>query len=636
MTGLREHLTDYLALRRSLGFKLARAAKLLDQFLAHLDNLGASVVTVEAALAWATQPANGDSDWRAYRLGVVRGFARYLHAVDPVHQVPPTGLLAGRSRRATPYPYSAEDIARLMSAARTLRRYPLRAATFENLVGLLAATGMRIGEAIRLDRADIDWREGVLTVAGTKFNKTRLVPLHPATLDALCSYDQRRSHLCPHPADPSFFVSTAGKRLRYDGVHATWLKLVRLAGLEPISAACRPRPHDLRHRFAVTTLLGWYREGVDVQAPSPAAVHLPGPRPPGQHLLVPVRRSRTARYRREPPRDRSPAMSLLAPVLQAFFTDRLIAQRRASPATITSYRDTFRLLLRFAQARTATAPSRLGVEQLDAPLIAAFLEHLEHERGNSVRARNNRLAAIHSLFAYAALHHPEHAETIQRVLAVPHKRTDRELICYLTAAEVDALLAAPDTRTWLGRRDRTLILLAVQTGLRVSELTALTCADVVLGVGAHIRCRGKGRKDRITPLTTQSAQALKAWLAERRGGAGDPLFPSLRRTPLSRDAVALLLAKHAATAAAICPSIATKELTPHVLRHTCAMQLLAAGVDITVIALWLGHEQIESTNIYLHADLTIKERALARTKPAHVAPGPYRPPDDLLAFLEAL
>ena len=330
------------------------------------------------------------------------------------------------------------------------------------------------------------------------------------------------------------------------------------------------------------------------------------------------------------------AMSLLAPVLQAFFTDRLMGQRQASPETIKSYRDALRLLLCFAQARTGVAPSRLCIEELDAPLIAGFLEHLERDRHNSVRTRNNRLAAIHSLFAYAALRHPEHAEVIQRVLAIPHKRMDRQLVCYLTAAEIDALIAAPDPDSWIGRRDRTLLLVAVQTGLRVSELTSMSCGDVVLGTGAHVRCRGKGRKDRITPLTTQGAQALEVWLAERRGAAAEALFPSRRRSSLSRDAVALLLAKHVKTAATTCPSLATKEVTPHVLRHTCAMQLLAAGVDITVIALWLGHEQIESTNVYLHADLAIKERALARTTPLNVAPGRYRPPDDLLAFLSGL
>lgn len=281
MTGLRDHVADYLEVRRSLGFKLARAAKLLDQFVAYLDDIGAEIVTVDDAVTWATQPRGADSDWRAYRLSVVRAFARYLHAVDPAHEIPPTGLLAGRSHRATPYPYTPDDIVGLMAAAGTLRRYPLRAATFETLIGLLACTGMRIGEAIRLDRADVDWANGVLTVAGTKFGKTRLVPLHPTALVALRAYDERRSRLCPHPLDPSFFVSTAGKRLRYDGVHATWLKLVRLAGLVPLSAACRPRPHDLRHRFAVTTLLGWYYDGDDVQARLPVLSTLLGHTHPG-------------------------------------------------------------------------------------------------------------------------------------------------------------------------------------------------------------------------------------------------------------------------------------------------------------------------------------------------------------------
>lgn len=264
MTELQQILEDYLTIRRSLGFKLGRAEKLLNQFLAHMDHVGAPIVTIDVAVQWATQPPNGTSGWRAHRLSVVRSFARHLHAIDPAHQVPPTDLLGGRSRRATPYPYSPEDIAALMTAARSLRRFPLRAATFETLVGLLAATGLRVGEAIRLNRADIDWRDGLLTVANTKFNKTRLVPLHPTTVEALRSYDRRRDELCPRPVDPSFFVSTAGTRLRYDGVHWTWLKLVRLAGLEALSESCRPRPHDLRHRFAVTTLIGWYHDGGDV------------------------------------------------------------------------------------------------------------------------------------------------------------------------------------------------------------------------------------------------------------------------------------------------------------------------------------------------------------------------------------
>jgi len=329
-------------------------------------------------------------------------------------------------------------------------------------------------------------------------------------------------------------------------------------------------------------------------------------------------------------------MSALAPTLQGFFTERMLTQRRASPNTVASYRDTFRLLLAFAQQRTGKTPSKLALEDLDAMLIGAFLDHLEVERHNGVRTRNTRLAAIHSLFAYAALRHPEHAALIQRVLAIPAKRTDRQLVSFLTRDEVDALLAAPDRGTWVGRRDHALLFVAVQTCLRVTELTTLTCADVELGTGAHLRCHGKGRKERITPLTTQACGVLRVWLAERQGEPDDPLFPSRRRGPLSRDAVALLVANHADVAAQRCPSLAAKNVSPHVLRHTCAMSLLAVGVDISVIALWLGHESIETTQMYLHADLTIKERALARTAPAGTTPGRYRAPDSLLAFLDGL
>jgi len=329
-------------------------------------------------------------------------------------------------------------------------------------------------------------------------------------------------------------------------------------------------------------------------------------------------------------------VSALAPVMEGFFTERLIAQRRASPHTVASYRDTFRLLLGFVQRRTGKAPSKLGIEDLDAVVIGAFLDHLEAERHNSVRTRNNRLAAIHSLFAYAALRHPEHAALIQRVLAIPAKRTDRQLVSFLTDDEVDALLAAPDRDTWVGRRDHALLLVAVQTGLRVSELTSLTRADVELGVGAHLRCHGKGRKERITPLTTQVCAVLQVWLAERRGAPTDVVFPSRRGGRLSSDAVAFLVTKHARTATKCSPPLGTKSVTPHVLRHTCAMRLLAVGVDISVIALWLGHEGVETTQIYLHADLAIKERALARTAPTGTTPGRYRAPDSLLAFLEGL
>ena len=329
-------------------------------------------------------------------------------------------------------------------------------------------------------------------------------------------------------------------------------------------------------------------------------------------------------------------MSALAPTIESFFTDRLATQRDSSPHTIVAYRDAFRLLLGFACDHTGKAPSQLDFTDLDAVLIAAFLTHLERDRHNSVSTRNARLSAIRSLYGYAALRHPEHAELIQRVLAMPAKRHEQATVCFLAPDEIDALLAAPDPNTWIGRRDHALLLVAVQTGLRVSEITGLVCGDLHLGAGAHVRCLGKGRKHRATPLTAQTVDVLHVWLHEREGHPDEPLFPSRRGGPLSSDTVAWLTTKHATTAAENCPSIASKHITPHVLRHTAAMQLLQAGVDVSVIALWLGHESIQTTQIYLHADLTLKERALARTTPANTTPGRYRPPDPLLAFLEAL
>jgi len=329
-------------------------------------------------------------------------------------------------------------------------------------------------------------------------------------------------------------------------------------------------------------------------------------------------------------------VSAIGPTVEAFFTERLMAQRRASPHTVAAYRDALCLLLRFAAEETGKAPSALGFENLDAPFVGRFLDHLETERYNSVRTRNARLAAVHSLFRFAALRHPEHAGLIGRVLAIPPKRFDRQTVSFLTDDEVRALLEAPDRSCFLGRRDHALIMVAVQTGLRVSEMTGLTCADVALGAGPHVRCRGKGRKERATPLTASSVAVLRDWMAERRTMPGDALFPSRQGAALSRYGVAVLVAKHVKAAAGTCPSLAAKQVTPHVLRHTAAMRLLHAGVDTSVIALWLGHESVETTQIYVHADLTLKERALARTTPIDTEPGRYRPGDELLAFLESL
>lgn len=329
-------------------------------------------------------------------------------------------------------------------------------------------------------------------------------------------------------------------------------------------------------------------------------------------------------------------MSLLAPTLQLFFTERLAKQRQASPATVRSYRNTFRLLLRFVRDRTGKAPSALDWDDLDAGVISAFLDHLEADRENSARSRNARLAALRSLFRYAALRHPEHAQLIAQVLAIPQKRFDRAEVSFLEPQEVDALLAAPDMNRWEGRRDRALLALAVQTGLRLSELTGIKCYDVELGNGAHVRCTGKGRKQRCVPLTVATVGILRVWLRERSGLCDAPLFPTRTGRRLSDDAVEARIALYKASVAERCPSLRDKRVTPHVLRHTCAMTLLRQGVDVAVIALWLGHSDIRSTDAYLHADMTIKERALARVASASTRAGRYRPPDGLLAFLDGL
>lgn len=329
-------------------------------------------------------------------------------------------------------------------------------------------------------------------------------------------------------------------------------------------------------------------------------------------------------------------MILLAGLLEAFFTDRLLQQRRASPHTIAAYRDTFRMLLSFAQRRVRKPPSALPLKALDATLIAAFLHYLEHERGNSIRTRNARLAAIHSFFRFVALQEPACSATCERVLAIPTKKAERKLITSLTRVEQQALLAAPDRTVWLGRRDHAILLLLLQTGLRVSEMRELRCEDIVLSTGPHVRCRGKGRKERCTPLTRDTVSVLRGWLTERAALPHEPAFPTRRGTVLSRDAVERLVTKHAEIACTSCASLRTKTVTPHVLRHTTAVTLLHAGNDRAVIALWLGHESIETTQMYLDADLSAKERALARTAPLRAAPGRYRADDRLLTFLNGL
>lgn len=323
-------------------------------------------------------------------------------------------------------------------------------------------------------------------------------------------------------------------------------------------------------------------------------------------------------------------------LLQRFFTDRLLGQLGASPHTVASYRDAFRLLLRFAAEHLGRAPSELCTEDLDVSFLGAFLEHLERERGNVTRTRNNRLSALQAFFRYVAFSEPALALHCQRVLAIPSKRYERGPVAFLTEEETTALVAVPDPGTWIGRRDRVLLLVAVQTGLRNSEITSLRCQDVEFGTGAHVRCLGKGRKMRCTPLRPDVALMLKAWLVERDGNPDDPVFPSSRGTRLSADALQRLVARHAAKARQSCPSLKGKTVTPHTLRHSTAMNLLWRGVDPSVIALWLGHESSETTQIYLHADMRLKEQALAHATESGLVPDRYIPPDPLLTFLESL
>lgn len=330
-------------------------------------------------------------------------------------------------------------------------------------------------------------------------------------------------------------------------------------------------------------------------------------------------------------------MTRLAPLLEEFFTDRLINQRHVSPNTIAAYRDTFRLLLTHLQRQTGTPPAGLRLADLDTEAITGFLDHLERERGNLPRTRNARLAAIRSFFRYAALREPAHADQIARVLAIPQKRQDKAQVAYLTPGQARALADAPDAGTWEGRRDRAFLTLALHTGLRVSELLSVRRVDVTLGAVAQVRCTGKGRKERAVPLTPATAKVMRAWLREIPTRLDAAIFATRAGRALSRDAIEHRLAIHAAAAATTCPSIAGVHVTAHVLRHTCAMNLLHAGVDSAVIAMWLGHEDLRSTQAYLHADMTIKERALERTRPIDVPAGRYQPRDDtLLAFLEAL
>lgn len=325
-----------------------------------------------------------------------------------------------------------------------------------------------------------------------------------------------------------------------------------------------------------------------------------------------------------------------AGLLNRFFTTHLIQQRQASPHTIASYRDTYRLLVRFARDRLGIAPQDLSVDDIDSAFVGEFLHHIETERGNNARSRNTRLAAIRSLMRFIALQEPRHALLVQQVLAIPDKRVTKRSVDYLENDEIDALLQAPDQSTWVGRRDYVLLLLAVQTGMRAAELITLLHEDVHLGKGAHVRCHGKGRKDRCVPLRRDSVAAIGAWFEGQCGKSSDPVFVNQRGRPLKHDNLNYLVAQNVAAARIATPSLQNKRVTPHSLRHTCAMTLLQGGVDPATIALWLGHASVETTYIYLHTNLKMKEKAMAKTTASGTAMERYRPEDKVLAFLRSM
>jgi len=326
----------------------------------------------------------------------------------------------------------------------------------------------------------------------------------------------------------------------------------------------------------------------------------------------------------------------LSALVQKFFTDKLYSQMEASPHTITSYRDTFRLLLKFAGEKTGKVPTKLSIEDLDVGMIGVFLDDIENARKNSARSRNTRLAAIRSFFRFVAIHEPAYMFHCQKILSMPGKRYVRRNVEFLNVQEMQALLNAPDRSTWIGHRDHAILTIALQTGLRASELVNLQCCDVVIETGAHVRCEGKGRKQRATPLRRETVTVMKNWLKERQGSGHDPLFPTMRGDKMSRDALEHLVKRHIKAASKSCPSLIGKRVSPHVLRHSTAMDLLHHGIDQAVIALWLGHESIETTQVYIHADLELKEKALAKMSNPSIKPGRYKPDDELLSFLENL
>ena len=463
MNSLRSALQAYVSVRRGMGCKFRYQEKQLQGFLHFMEDRGAGVVTNKLAMEWATLPPDSFST-RTSRIGCVRGFAHYLSSYDSRTEVPPIGVFS-RASRPKPYLYTETEIIRLLEAALKLPPADgLRRWTYHSLFGLLAVSGLRISEALMLHRDDVDLERGVLTIRHTKYDKSRLVPIHASTCRVLHDYAARRdTHLHP-PRTLYFFVAEQGNHLLHWRVRRVFWELSRQTGLRRPEDHTGPRIHDFRHTVAVKVLLNWDRTGKDAELLVPVLSTLLGHSQVRDtywylstcpELLGQAVKRLEKHWGETIMKPTTPALSVL---IERFFTERLIQQKRVSPHTIASYRDTLRLLFKFAEVRLHTLPSELTLLQLDVPLIAAFLNDLETHRSVSTRTRNLRLTAIRSFFHFLSFEEPAYGAHIQRVLAIPAKRHQRKLVLFLTRPEVEALLAAPDRTTWVGRRDHTLLL----------------------------------------------------------------------------------------------------------------------------------------------------------------------------------
>ena len=623
-------IETYLALRRATGFAMSSAEYLLKSFAAFAAERGQTHVETQTAIDWA---ALGPSvAQRDARLRAVCRFVRHVRVEDVGHELPPANHFGARKRRRTPHIYTADEIGRLVEAALRLRPMGgLRPHTYATLIALLSATGLRISEALKLTIADVT-SDGLL-IRETKFRKTRLVPLHDTAAAGLQRYLARRG---PGSDDDPVFIDKRGRALRYIAVKETFDRLVGKAGIKSRSGTPPSPARSAAHVCGACAA----RQPVwpkPVRGAHGGTRDLHGPRQHLRDLLVSgghcrpharCRRGRGSVHVRG-----EVSMTPIAPLIETFLRETLARQRGASRHTSDSYASSFQLLFVFAAERLKVKPSALTLEQIDAGLVSAFLEHLEDVRKNAAVTRNVRLAAIKSFFRFLEYRQPAALEQIRRVLAIPFKKTDTRLVPYLLREELQAVLDAPDPATRDGIRDRAMLHVAVCAGLRVSELTGLKIDDIDLP-SMSIRVLGKGRRERTLPLWKPAAAALRAWLAIRGQVATPEVFVNARGEPLSRWGFAYLLKQHVATAARQQPGLAKKRVSPHVLRHTCAMIVLQATGDIRKVSLWLGHATLTTTEVYTRGDPTEKLDAMEAIVPPHLRRGVFQPTDKLIALLK--